>query len=180
VRMERLSRFLSSCARDIARVHGETANRLTAGTLVALRALLHALLKRALKEALALGLVARNVADAVTPPRAVRPHPKAWDADGLRRSIAVAAASRCPPTATCCRRCNSRPPPPSPRPWLRAHHPAGDRRVAFYSVRRQKTAVAGGLLRVEWGEGAGTRTLNLVIKSYMPWPVCPSKLIFKV
>src|SRR5438034_11395594 len=40
-------------------------------------------------------------------------------------------------------------------------------RVTLYFVRRQKTASNGGLLRSIRGEGAGTRTLNLVIKSHL-------------
>src|SRR4051812_41157015 len=40
-------------------------------------------------------------------------------------------------------------------------------RVTFYFVRSPKTAIAGGLLRSIRGEGAGTRTLNLVIKSHL-------------
>jgi len=51
---------------------------------------IHAILRRALKEALALGLVPRNVTEAVSPPKAPRPPVKSWDASDLRRFMAAA------------------------------------------------------------------------------------------
>jgi len=51
---------------------------------------IHAILRRAMKEALALGLVSRNVTEAVSPPKAPRPPIKTWDAPDLRRFMAVA------------------------------------------------------------------------------------------
>lgn len=51
---------------------------------------IHAILRRAMREALALGLVARNVTEAVSPPKAPRPPVKSWDAADLRRFMAVA------------------------------------------------------------------------------------------
>ena len=50
----------------------------------------HAILRRALKEALALGLVPRNVTEAVSPPKAPRPPIKGWVMLDLRRFMAVA------------------------------------------------------------------------------------------
>jgi integrase len=51
---------------------------------------LHALLHRALKEALALGLVARNVTEAVAPPKAVRPQIQSWDVAEAQQFLDVA------------------------------------------------------------------------------------------
>lgn len=51
----------------------------------------HAILHRALKEAMGLGLVARNVTDSVAPPKAVRPPIKCWDAAQAKRFLEVAA-----------------------------------------------------------------------------------------
>ena len=50
---------------------------------------LHAILHRALKEALHLGLVARNVTDAVAPPKDARPPIKSWDVGDVQRFLAV-------------------------------------------------------------------------------------------
>lgn len=51
---------------------------------------LHAILKMALEEALRLGLVGRNAAAAVKPPKAVRPQIQCWDATGVKRFLAAA------------------------------------------------------------------------------------------
>jgi integrase len=50
----------------------------------------HAIVHRALKEALNLGLVARNVSDAVSPPRDRRPPIKAWDVPDVQRFLDIA------------------------------------------------------------------------------------------
>jgi integrase len=50
----------------------------------------HAVLRMALEDAMQLGLVSRNVCDAVTPPRAVRPQIKYWDVDDVQRFLDVA------------------------------------------------------------------------------------------
>ena len=51
---------------------------------------LHAILHRALKEALQLGLVARNVTEAVAPPKNARPPIRNWDVADVQRFLAVA------------------------------------------------------------------------------------------
>lgn len=51
---------------------------------------LHAILHRALKEAMQFGLVARNVTDAVAPPKDARPPIKSWDVVNVQRFLAVA------------------------------------------------------------------------------------------
>jgi hypothetical protein len=52
----------------------------------------HAILHRALKEAVSLGIVSRNITDAVAPPKAPRPPIKSWDVADARRFLAVAAS----------------------------------------------------------------------------------------
>ncbi len=52
---------------------------------------LHAILHRALKEAVALGLVVRNVTDAVAPPKAARRAVQSWDVADVRRFLEAAA-----------------------------------------------------------------------------------------
>jgi len=55
---------------------------------------LHAILHRALKEAVSLGLVARNVTDAVAPPKDRRRAVESWDVDDVQRFLDVAAGDR--------------------------------------------------------------------------------------
>jgi len=52
---------------------------------------LHAILHRALKEAVGLGLVARNVTEAVAPPKDRRRAVESWDVDDVQRFLDVAA-----------------------------------------------------------------------------------------
>jgi len=54
----------------------------------------HAILHRALKEAVGLGILSRNVTDAVAPPKAPRPPIKSWDVADARRFLARAATDR--------------------------------------------------------------------------------------
>ena len=49
---------------------------------------IHAMLHRALKDAVRLGYLVRNVADAVTPPRAASPEMQVWTPDQLRAFLA--------------------------------------------------------------------------------------------
>jgi integrase len=90
---------------------------------------LHAILHRALKEALQLGLVARNVTEAVAPPKAARPHVKAWDADDLRCFLAVATSDGYSPL------------------WLLAAH-TGMRQGEILGLRWQDVNLERGVLRI--------------------------------
>jgi len=49
---------------------------------------IHAMLHRALKDAVRLGYLVRNVADAVTPPRGASPEMQVWTPDQLRAFLA--------------------------------------------------------------------------------------------
>ena len=49
---------------------------------------IHAMLHRALKDAVRLGYLVRNVADAVTPPRGVSPEMQVWTTDQMRAFLA--------------------------------------------------------------------------------------------
>lgn len=57
----------------------------------------HAVLRMALQDAVKLGLVPRNVCDAATPPKAVRPQVKYWDVESVRRFLDVAREDRFSP-----------------------------------------------------------------------------------
>jgi integrase len=89
----------------------------------------HAVIRMALKEALRLGLVARNVADAVSPPKAARPQVKAWDAPELRHFLEVAGADRYSPL------------------WLLAAH-TGMRQGELLGLRWQDIDLGRGIARV--------------------------------
>lgn len=54
---------------------------------------LHSIMRESLQHAFQLGMVYRNVADAVKPPRAVRPQVKVWDGQQARAFLAVADTS---------------------------------------------------------------------------------------
>jgi integrase len=56
--------------------------------------LAHTVLRKALKDAVKQGLVARNVCDAAVPPRAPRPPIDAWDTGDVRRFLDVARDDR--------------------------------------------------------------------------------------
>ena len=57
----------------------------------------HAILHRALKEAVGLGLVSRNVTESVAPPKAARPPVKSWDVADVQCFLAVAATDHYSP-----------------------------------------------------------------------------------
>jgi integrase len=54
----------------------------------------HTILRSALKDAVKLGLVSRNVCDATTPPKAPRPPVQCWDMDEVRTFLEVARTDR--------------------------------------------------------------------------------------
>jgi integrase len=89
----------------------------------------HAILHRALKEAVGLGLVSRNVTDAVAPPKAPRPPIKSWDVADVRRFLEAAATDEYSPI------------------WLIALH-TGMRRGELLGLRWQDVDLAHGVLRV--------------------------------
>ncbi len=90
----------------------------------------HAILHRALKEAVGLGLVPRNVTDAVSPPKAMRPPIKSWDVPDVQRFLAVAAPDGYSPL------------------WLIALH-TGMRRGELLGLRWRDVDLAKGVLRVQ-------------------------------
>jgi hypothetical protein len=58
---------------------------------------IHAMLHRALRDAVRLGYLVRNVADAVTPPRGASPEMQVWTPEQLRTFLAHARHDACPP-----------------------------------------------------------------------------------
>ena len=70
-----------------AQVHDLYRQLERAGASDRMRQLVHAVLHRALSQALKLGLVTRNVCDAVEPPRATSPPMRVWNADQTRRFL---------------------------------------------------------------------------------------------
>ncbi len=108
-----------------------TGNRGRRGTGLSPRSVryIHTILHGALKEAMSLGLVARNVTEAVKPPKAKRPQITAWDADALRRFMAVAEQDGCSPL------------------WLLAAH-TGLRQGELLGLRWRDVNLERGLLRV--------------------------------
>ena len=92
----------------------------------------HAILHRALKEALSLGLVSRNVTEAVAPPKAPRPPIKSWDVADVRRFLTVAEPDGYSPV------------------WLIALH-TGMRRGELLGLRWQDVDARAGVLHVRQG-----------------------------
>jgi len=92
----------------------------------------HAILHRALKEALALGLVSRNVTEAVAPPKSTRPPIKSWDVADVQRFLAAAATDTYSPV------------------WLIALH-TGMRRGELLGLRWQDVDLAASVLHVRQG-----------------------------
>lgn len=90
----------------------------------------HAILHRALKEAVGLGLVPRNVTDAVSPPKAMRPPIKSWDVPDVQHFLAVAAPDGYSPL------------------WLIALH-TGMRRGELLGLRWRDVDLSRGVLRVQ-------------------------------
>lgn len=90
----------------------------------------HVILHRALKEAVGLGLVSRNVTDAVSPPKAVRPPIRSWDVTDVQHFLAVAAPDGYSPL------------------WLIALH-TGMRRGELLGLRWMDVDLAKGVLRVQ-------------------------------
>jgi len=90
----------------------------------------HAILHRAIKEALGLGLVSRNVTESVSPPKAVRPPIKTWDVADIQRFLAIAEPDGYSPL------------------WLIALH-TGMRRGELLGLRWRDVDLAKGVLRVQ-------------------------------
>jgi integrase len=71
-----------------AQVHDLYAQLERGGASARMRQLVHAVLHRTLSQALKLGLVTRNVCDAVEPPKATAPPMRVWNADEVRLFLA--------------------------------------------------------------------------------------------
>ena len=90
----------------------------------------HAILHRALKEAVGLGLAPRNVTDTVAPPKATRPPIKTWDEADIQRFLTVAQPDGYSPL------------------WLIALH-TGMRQGELLGLRWQDLDLPQGVLRVQ-------------------------------
>jgi len=92
----------------------------------------HAILHRALKEAVGLGLVSRNVTESVAPPKAARPPIKSWDVADVQHFLSVASADGYSPI------------------WLIALH-TGMRRGELLGLLWRDVDLAKGVLHVRQG-----------------------------
>ncbi len=92
----------------------------------------HAILHRALKEAVGLGLVSRNVTESVAPPKSTRPPIKTWDVPDVQRFLAAVEDDSYSPV------------------WLIALY-TGMRRGELLGLRWQDVDLAAGVVHVRQG-----------------------------